>query len=511
MAAWYNSTDTTPIAPAPQWLLDACISKKTTIEASGASVTMSKSVAEPMFTKLLKTLSQAVEGSRNDTLNMVSFEAGKLIASGGLEINDALQRITQVAVELGIPPKDVQRTIESGAGAGATKGVTVPAGFTNGVTAPFPTTVQPAAQPEAEWMPEPSTAEQRYDYTHLKRPQIFKDWSSLDISLTIAESGAGKTTLKLQEAICLALGHSFLGLPCSMRGRSMYISGEDTTRKHMSITGKLMESMGLKGDREANRLVDASIYYKTDTDFCLVDKKQNGYLTYNQASLDKILRAMDIIKPTMLIFDPITSFWGFESSLNDMGMAVVKFIQQIKNRFDVNIDIINHVGKLSFGQKDMSQFAGRGGSAIPSHARVIRTLRKLDKKEVVKLKVQGAPKDKKPSLICNVAKFTDGSPLMGKDILIMREINGYLYSRGDIIETTKKQTQEISQNDVLEFVKKCETEGNPASLLVIQGHFKGTFSKESVNISMVTLEHEGQIYESKHPDPLKKRKVYYTK
>ena len=154
---------------------------------------------------------------------------------------------------------------------------------------------------------------------------------------------------------------------------------------------------------------------------------------------------------------------------------------------------------------------GRGGSAIPSHARVIRTLRKLDKKEVKNMKIVGAPKDKKPSLICNVAKFTDGSPLMGKDILIMREINGYLYSRGDIIETTKEQTQVASQKDVLEFVKKCETEGNPASLLVIQGHFKGTFSKDSVNISMVTLEHEGQIYESKHPDPLKVRKVYYTK
>lgn len=74
---------------------------------------------------------------------------------------------------------------------------------------------------------------------------MFQDWSTEDICITTADGGTGKTTMKLYEAVCLALGERFLGFDCKQTGKTLFITGEDTQQKLGAMLGAIMQQMGL--------------------------------------------------------------------------------------------------------------------------------------------------------------------------------------------------------------------------------------------------------------------------
>lgn len=57
-------------------------------------------------------------GSRNDTLNAVAYRAGRLVAGGGLDSDEAETAIVGAAIEMGLRPSEARRTWSSGFQAG---------------------------------------------------------------------------------------------------------------------------------------------------------------------------------------------------------------------------------------------------------------------------------------------------------------------------------------------------------------------------------------------------------
>jgi RecA-family ATPase len=177
-------------------------------------------------------------------------------------------------------------------------------------------------------------------------------------------------------------------------GKTLFITGEDTDKKLAAMLGAVVRDMGLfekrVGDDERIQKVLQSIYIKKDSDLCLITKDKQGFLHLNRDAMNKVMQAVDEIKPKLIVFDPISSFWGSEAALNDMAKAVAKFMQELAERSGACVEIVNHMGKQSSSNKDMSQFAGRGGTGLPSHARVSRVLRPVFEDEYTDLTGESA-------------------------------------------------------------------------------------------------------------------------
>lgn len=466
----YYGTDATPIAEAPAWLLEAVGTDPSAPAVQGSAVRVSPEIAQAIIEKSLETIREAPEGESNNVLNIESFRLGQLVASESITLEYAEQALFRAAKERGKPDYEARATIASGLAGGAKKPLTSPFGDSQ----PVPGFTIPAPPVIERWTPQNFTRQDLLNTSNLRKPQLFENWSTEDIHIVTADGGTGKTTLTLFEAVCLALGDRFLGFNCLQTGRTLYITGEDTAPKLGAMIGQILRQMGylenFPGFAEKVETVLQSIVVKKDADLCLIVKDRQNFIHPNPEAMRKILEAVDDVKPKFIVFDPISSFWGSESALNDMNKAVTKFMSELAERSGACVQMINHMGKSSSANKDMSQFAGRGGSGLPSNARVSRVLRPIFEEEYMELTGEQMT-EKQSAMMCVVNKFTDGSPLYNKPFLILRD--GYIFSRKNLTaDKAKEQEKSLSDIErVFAFVKDARSHDRFPSELVIVAHF----------------------------------------
>jgi len=501
----YYGANSYEINDAPDWLLSAAIKHPI---PTGQAASVQPSIAAEILHRSLEAVREAGEGESNNVLNVESFRVGQLVTSGVITRAYAETELFKAAKLRGKNDYEAKATIKSGLDGGNKKPMVSPFG------APTPTIDIPTVPTPSRWTPNKFTMEDLMNTSKLRKPQLFQDWSSEDIHITTADGGTGKTTLKLYEAMCLALGDRFLGFQCLTPGKTLFITGEDTAAKLGAMIGALAKQMGLFSQPERLNTVMESIIVKKDSELCIITKDKQGFLHPNTQAMARVMEAVQDIKPKMIIFDPISSFWGSEAALNDMAKAVIKFVSTLVDESGACVEMINHMGKVSSANKDMTQFAGRGGTGLPSHARVSRVLRSLSEEEYYEL-TNRSLESGVSALMCNVNKFSDGSPLCNKPFIITRR--GYLFERENL--TPQKQREENERitdtEKVFKYVRDTRASGKYPSKNVIIGHFMISSDKMSESrvkraIDMLQFQgHEGLLLKLVHsPDALMKEQVF---
>jgi RecA-family ATPase len=508
----YGLNDT-PIADPPTWFVEEA-GRTAIAQAEGPIVRIAPEIVDGILKETINRLRGAGEGERNDTLNVEAFRMGQLVASQAITREYAENQLFQAAIELHMPASEARATITSGLNGGIQKPLTSP--FAN--VEPVPQIpIPPPPAPPARWSPQAFTRSDMTNVAKLKKPQLFKDWLTEDISLTTADGGTGKTTLELYQAVCLALGESFLGFEClTGAGRTLYITGEDTEAKLAAIIGQIMKTMGLwdLGQEARFEQVRQSIFVRKDADMTIVTRDKSGFFHPNQDAMRKILEAVEDIKPKLIVLDPIASFWGSEAALNDMAKAVAKFVGELVERSGAAVEMLNHMGKASSQAKDMTQFAGRGGTGLPSHARVSRVMHQVYEEEYLEL--TGEPLAENQSCIKVVVnKFSDGSPLYNKPFLVVRQ--GFTFSRR-VLSAAKEREAEKSMTDierVFTFVREERRAGRFPTQKVIVAHFmtdNEPISEARVKRAVYILEYTGhmgeKIKEIENPDASVRDRVF---
>lgn len=510
----YNLDTSQPLAKMPEWIWQACQKKEKEITPNTTIAQVSPEIGMEIFNEALEAIRHAPIGESNNTLNVQSYLVGQLIASGGVGKEYAEQELFKAAKDRGKPDYEAIATIRSG----IEGGIKNPKTFELPKTPPqillnIPAKIPDAPQLPERWTPNFMTRSDLFNFRNLRKPQLFEDWSTEDIHLTTADGGTGKTTLKLYEAICLALGQPFLGFPCLSPGRTLFITGEDTAAKLSAIIGAMLRQLKIDQDDALVEQILSSIVIKKDADLCLITKDKQGFLTVNRQALDRILEAVHDLKPRMIVFDPIASFWGSESALNDMNKAVAKFMGELQEKSNACVEMINHMGKQSSSQKDLSQFAGRGGSGLPSHARVVRTLQPMTAQEYREKTGTELPEGKS-AIQCNIGKFTDGSPLYAKPFIIMRD--GYLFERINLTPEKEKEVQEIQTccEIIMQLVKEEISNGNFPTEKGITAKYKNmnhpytTKIKESFSLLKMSGVYGEKLKETSHPDAGTKERIF---
>jgi RecA-family ATPase len=239
-----------------------------------------------------------------------------------------------------------------------------------------------------------------------------------------------------------------------------------------------------------------NVLVKKESELCLITKSKDGFIRYNSEALKQLFQAIEDLRPRKIIFDPISSFWGSEASLNDMSKAVTTFMGKLVESTNACVEMINHVGKSSSKDQDMTQFAGRGGTGLPSHSRVCRALRPVFAEEFNEM--CGLELGERSAILCNVNKFSDGSPLYNKPFLIIRD--GYLFSRITLVEHKIKEQQDKMDDSERIFTYICEERGQKRypSKMMIAAHFSMNGSKlshDKVSKALVYLQYMGHMGE----------------
>lgn len=507
----YYGFDETPIAEAPDWLLEQALSQKKEVNLEDAAK-VAPDIINKTIAEACENIRNAPDGESNNVLNIEAYKVGQVVSENESEY--AYTELFKAAKDRGKNDYEAKATINSGLSGGAKNAVTSPFGNV------APVLIVPIVEPEVSdrWTPSFFT---RYDLTNrskLKKPQLFKDWSTEDIHITTADGGTGKTTLKLNEAIALALGEDFLGFPCLTPGRTLFITGEDTWEKLGAMLGAILHQMKLldgtpENDAKVRKITD-SVLVKKDGDLCIITKNKQGFMVPNMEAFNKVMEAVEDIRPKMIVFDPISSFWGSESAVNDMAKAVSKFMGMLVEQSGACVEIVNHMGKASSKDKDMSQFAGRGGTGLPSHARVSRVLRPVFDEEYEELCGMTIAEGQ-TSMLCNVNKFSDGSPLYNKPFLILRE--GFLFSRQVLVERKLREAQDKMTDGerLFTYIRDERNEKRYPTKKVISAHFRDSSDKigrDRINSGLGVLEYTGHMGEKikliENPDPDVRERVF---
>lgn len=506
----YYGFDNTPIADAPDWLLNEALKQEKEPVNLEDMIVVDSSIAKAILEEACDNIRNAPEGEANNTMNVEAYRVGQLLPSGSLNRDEAYDALFKAAKDRGKPDYEAKATIESGFKGGKEVPLTSPFGN----VAPELTIKPMEDEVEERWTPSFFTIRDLKNISSLKRPQIFKDWSTLDITITTADGGTGKTTLKLYEAICLALGEPFLGFENKYgEGRTLFITGEDRKQKLGAMLGAMLKQMGVLDDPVKVRKVLNNIIVKKESELCMIEKR-GGFITRNAKALEKVMQAVEDLRPAMIVFDPIASFWGSESMLNDMSINVAKFMGDLVEASNACVEAINHMGKDSSKTKDMSQFAGRGGTGLPSHSRVSRVLRPVFEEEFEELTGYELDDDK-GAIMCNVNKFSDGSDLYNKPFLIVR--NGYLFERVTLIEQKQKEeVEKVSDTErIMSFIKSERESNRYPNKNICVAHFMAQsdkISKERVHRALDYLVYYGHMGERlkiiENPDIEAGGKVY---
>lgn len=432
----YYGFDQTPMADAPQWLIDA--EKAEAYERKGGDYLIQPGLAKEILNDICSDITYAPPGEANNILNLKSFEAAQqLIGTGSLTKQFVYDELFKAAKHRGKSDNESKATIESA----FAKGLQVAARD----LCPFEPTPVVNMKVINGWTPQLPTRDMFFDKSHLKRRQNFKDWSSHDITLFVADGGSGKTTLLLNEAVCMALGKPFLGHEClEPGGKTLFIAGEDAAEKIYALTGNIMEDMQLTD--EQIDIVTKCILVKKESSMRVITKDRNNYLTANHAALNQVLEAVNSFDPRMIILDPISMFWGSEGDNNDNSRAVAQWAGELRDRSTAQVTLVNHIGKNSSQIKDLTQFAGLGGTALPSHARIVRTMIRLSPDEYVE-KTGKSLEGMQYGVIMQTSKFSDGSPILGVPRALTR--TGYVFEETATIKPLKEHKDDRATSDIV--------------------------------------------------------------
>ena len=500
----YNIDWSPGIAPIPAWVHTVVRKPVNQIDLTQQNtVVLNPTFALEQYQKSLQSILGAGTGERNQTLNIHAYVIGKLVVAGAIPYDTAFADLTNAAKSIGLDPYETQATILSGLKGGAANPLTHPFGDAPPVPALKIEAPLPQAETPSRWTPSFATENMLWDWTKLKRPQLFEDWAPQDLTLTSAIGGVGKTTLKLYEAICLALGEPFLGFKCLKPGRTLFVIGEDTEEKLVAMMGRIANQIGYKGQPHKIQAILDGVIIKRAKNFPLVihDRRLNNYIP-NDETLGKLKEAIDDLKPVQIIFDPIGMFAGPESGGNDAAKALMEAMHSVMDMSDAAIDLISHIGKDSATKRDTGQFSARGATAMANHSRVIRTLLKLNSNEYRDVTGEELV-DGHTAIQCFVSKFSDGSPILDRPFLIIRD--GYLFSRKEIpahitgvnIDSSKDKQR------VFDFIRKNSSEAKPLTENFICDHFnlENPRIAKSITKSIIgTLQFEGLIEKAPHID-----------
>ncbi len=204
------------------------------------------------------------------------------------------------------------------------------------------------------------------------------------VSLLAAAGGAGKTTLQIAEALCMASGRALLGEPVHERVKVWLINLEDPIEELQRRVLAAMQHYGLTRED-----VDGWLYLDAGRDFAMsfATQTRDGVII-NEALIDHMRDRIAGEGIGMVYIDPWVAATG-DITENDNGAMnrAVSAVRQIADETTCAIALVHHTRKGNGGAADADSI--RGASSLLGAARAARILNRVTEDEMARLGVTG--------------------------------------------------------------------------------------------------------------------------
>lgn len=333
----------------------------------------------------------AVEGSRNDTLNTAAFSLGQLVAGAGLDRAHVEQQLAVAAHTVGLEDTETRNTITSGITAGMNEPrgipelhITDPVGFPAFEVDPDAVTAHVlehlpiidwealwADESEEEWIVEPLLPARRLVALY-SAPKV------------------GKSLLMLELAAAVAMGATVLGVTPDRERRVLYVDFENDPRA--DIRERLV-AMGLKPRDLAN------LKYLSFPTMGALDSERGGR---------ELMAAVRVYGCEVVVVDTVSRAIAGEENENDTWLAFYRHTGLKLKQAGVALVRLDHSGKdETKGQ--------RGGSAKSGDVDAVWRLSKVTETTY--------------RLDCEAARM----PVAEKTLVLHREATPHLHHKVDAV------------------------------------------------------------------------------
>jgi hypothetical protein len=414
----WSCDDDTPIADAPQWLLDIVVKKHEPREyerrvssPSPSGQTKNQRYANAVLDDEIRNLESMGAGGRGFALNQSAFKLGSMVTAGELSQAQVEDALFNAAVSNGLVATDGERQcwdkIRRGMNAGGRNPRAVPDSMHNDERSnlrlrDLKKVIERAVtkskmseedardykeeeEPEEENLPFRMTPYLWVDPKKLaKREFVYGNhYVRKYISFTVAAGGAGKTSNCIAEALSMTSGLNLTGFQPKQKYNVWMYNAEDPI------------------DELQRRIQACATYYKLRPDdfegrffldsgreqeiVIMRDDRKNGIVTV-EPLVDAIVEYFLRNKIDVAIVDPFVKTHGVNENDNGSIDKVLGLWTQIADYTNTAIELIHHTKKVE-GRKVAVDDA-RGGSAIIGAARSIRALNVMDEKEAQAARVK---------------------------------------------------------------------------------------------------------------------------
>ena len=206
-------------------------------------------------------------------------------------------------------------------------------------------------------------------------PKCFvQDYFYADVGTIIAPGGTGKTTLLLHEAACLALGRSVWGNKVVNPGWTLLITGEDQYERLIARLREICVGMDLSPNETRLVFDSVLIHDVSSVDGHGLTKLMDGNIIQTEFASMIIDGCRHKPGIASIVIDPMISFGASEAMVNDNEQKLVDAARIIVAALECCVRYVHHSGKALERVEGGSQYAGRGGSAMPDGCRMVTVL-----------------------------------------------------------------------------------------------------------------------------------------
>lgn len=198
-----------------------------------------------------------------------------------------------------------------------------------------------------------------------------------DVRTRISAGGTGKTTAALFEAVSLALGRTLWGRTPEGHRKTAIVTREDSREILAARMREVMRCMNLSNSDIEQVLDNVRVIDASGERFRLTEII-GDVVEPSTFNIEYLLEFLTTFKPDWLIFDPLVSFGTGESRVNDSEHGLIEAFRIFRNRLDCCVETIHHSGKANAREKNVDQYAGRGGSALSDGCRMVAVMQPLD-------------------------------------------------------------------------------------------------------------------------------------
>ena len=194
-----------------------------------------------------------------------------------------------------------------------------------------------------------------------------------DVGALFAPGGVGKTTLKIYESICIALGRNLWGCPVINPGKTIIMTAEDSKDLILARMREMMNSMRLT-PIERGIVMSHIMVIDVSGDIQRLAESDTANNLVITSLADSIVERYQNDHISQFIFDPAIRFGPGERYINDGEDMIIIACRRIVRGLDCMVQIIHHTGKANARNGSLDQYSGRGGSAFSDGCRMVTVL-----------------------------------------------------------------------------------------------------------------------------------------